>query len=78
MASLCHITKEKKLSKNSTKSAIWKRVPGPFMFAKNQAQPLLENEIFESYLYRYVLAKLSKFFQISTLTSSDSFLQRIV
>ena len=26
---------------------------------------------------RYVLAKLSKYVQISTLTSSDSFLQRI-
>ena len=28
------------------------QVPGPFVFTKNLAQPLLENEIFEtSYLY---------------------------
>ena len=28
------------------------QVPGPFVFIKNLAQPLLENEIFEaSYLY---------------------------
>ena len=37
--------------KNSTKTAISK-VPGPFVFTENLAQPLLENEIFEaSYLY---------------------------
>ena len=52
LASLCHITKEKISSKNSTKTATWKLVPGPFVFAKNQAQLLLKNEIFEtSYLY---------------------------
>ena len=34
------------------KIATWKLVPGPFTFAKNEAQTLLENEIFEaSYLY---------------------------
>ena len=34
------------------KIATWKLVPGPFMFAKNEAQTLLENEIFEaSYLH---------------------------
>ena len=44
--------KENILSKNSTKTATWKFIAGPFVFAKNQAQPLLENEIFEaSYLY---------------------------
>ena len=35
------------LSKNFTKTAISK-VPGPFVFTKNLAQPLLENEIFEA------------------------------
>ena len=29
------ITKEKILSKNSTKTATWKLVPGPFVFTKN-------------------------------------------
>ena len=48
--SLCHIIKEIVLSKNSKKTAISK-VCGPFLFTKNLAQPLLENEIFEaSYL----------------------------
>ena len=47
MASLCLITKEKK----STKTATWKLVLDPFVFAKNKAQLLLENENFEaSYL----------------------------
>ena len=51
MTSLCHITKEKISSKNFTKIAGWKLVPGPFVFAKNEAQLLLTNEIFEaSYL----------------------------
>ena len=51
LASLCHIIKEKILSKIYSKTAISK-VPGPFVFTKNLAQPLLENEIFEaSYLY---------------------------
>ena len=35
MASLCHSTKEKVLSKNSTKTATWKLVPDPFAFTKN-------------------------------------------
>ena len=52
MASLCHITKKEILAKNSTKTATGKLVSGPFVFAKNYAQPLLENEIFDaSYLY---------------------------
>ena len=33
-------------SKNSIKVAAWKLFP--FVFSKNQAQPLLENEIFET------------------------------
>ena len=35
LASLYHITKEKFLSKKSTKTATWKQVPGPFVFVKN-------------------------------------------
>ena len=37
LASLCHMTKEKFSSKNSTKTAGRKLVPGPFAFAKNEA-----------------------------------------
>ena len=36
-----------KKSKNSTKTVTWKLVTRPFVFAKNKAQPLLENETFE-------------------------------
>ena len=54
LVSLCHVTKEKILSKNSLKTAAWKLVQGSFVFTKNYAQPLLENEIFEaSYLNMY-------------------------
>ena len=39
-------------SKNSTKTTALKLVSGPFVVAKNQAQPLLENLVFEAfYLY---------------------------
>ena len=31
------MTKEEISSKNSTKTAAWKLVPGPFVFAKNEA-----------------------------------------
>ena len=42
----------KNLSKNSTKIATYKLVPGPFVIAKTSAELLLENEIFEaSYIY---------------------------
>ena len=48
----CHITKEEKLSKHFAKTATWKLVLGSFVLTKNEAQPLLENLIFEvSYLY---------------------------
>ena len=44
--------KRKDLFKKSRKTATWKLDPGPFEFAKNWAQPLLENEFFEaSYLH---------------------------
>ena len=46
--SLYHATKERILSKNSTKAATWKLASGPFVFAKNQAQLLLQNGIFEA------------------------------
>ena len=35
MASLCHIRKEKMLSKKVTKNVTRKLVPGPFVFVKN-------------------------------------------
>ena len=60
-AGLCLMKKEKISSKNSTKIAAWKLIPGPFVFAKNKAQLLFENEIVEaSYLFGYVIAKLLK------------------
>ena len=38
--------------KNYAKTGAWKLLPGPFMFAKSEAQPLLENETFKAiYLY---------------------------
>ena len=59
MASTCNIeikTKQKLkqnkklnknfLSKSSAKTVTWKLVLGSFVFAKNELQPLLENEIF--------------------------------
>ena len=59
LVSFCHITKEKKLSKNSTKAAAWKQVPYPFVLAKNQV--LLENEVFEaSYKYLICFSKTIK------------------
>ena len=58
LASLCHILKEIVSSKNFTNTAAWKLVPGLFVFAKNLAQPLLENEIFEAiYLYQICNSK---------------------
>ena len=44
--------KKKSSSKNYTKIAAWKLEPEFFVFARNYAQLLLENDIFEaSYLY---------------------------
>ena len=52
LASLCHSTKEKFHQKILQKTAAWKLVPGPFVFANNEAHILLANEIFEaSYLF---------------------------
>ena len=72
-----YTTKKNFVSKTSIKTAAWQLVPDRFVFAKNKAQPLLENEVSEATYIRYVLAKLSKLVQISTLTSSDSFLRMI-
>ena len=52
LTSLFYITKEKKIIKIFFKKLTWKPVQGPFVIAKNEAQPLLKNETFEpSYLY---------------------------
>ena len=69
---------KKNIIKNSSKNCDLK-TPGPFVFSKNWAQSLLENEIFDvSYLIKFVKEKLWKFVQISLQTSSDSFLRRIL
>ena len=58
LASLYHILKGIISSKKFTNTAAWKLVPGLFVFAKNLAQPLLENEIFEAiYLYQICNSK---------------------
>ena len=44
--------KRKKLSKYFAKTATWNLVRGPFVFTKDNTQPLLKNEIYEaSYLH---------------------------
>ena len=74
----CHIVNEKITSKNSTNTAITKIVPGPFVFAKIKHNLYWKINFLKQATYiRYILSKLSKSVQISTLTSSDSFLQRI-
>ena len=53
----------------------------PFEFANNQAQTLLGNETWKSKqttYVRYLSVKLSKFVWISTQTSSDFLLERII
>ena len=53
--------KRKISSKNSAKTATWKLVPDPIVFAINQAQLLLENEIFEViYLYQICISKTTE------------------
>lgn len=47
LTSLSNVTKEKLLSKSSTKMA-WKLNPGPNVRIKNEMQTLLVNEIFET------------------------------
>ena len=42
------ISKQVISSKKSTKSVAWKLVPGPFVFVKNEPQPLSENKVFEA------------------------------
>ena len=61
LASLCHISKGENLLKHSAKTATFKLFPDRFVFAKNQAQLLLENEIFEtSYLCYICISKAIK------------------
>ena len=70
--------KRKNIIKNSCKNCDLKTL-GPFVFWKNWAQSLLENEIFDaSYLIKFVKKKPWKFVQISLQTSSDSLLRRIL
>ena len=74
LASFCHITKEESLSKNSTNTATWKLVPG--FLCKQRIKHNLYwklNFLKQGTYNRYLLVKLSKFVQISTLTFSDSF-----
>ena len=57
------------ISKISTKTAAWKLVPDPIVFAKNQTPPLLKMKILKQATYiRYVVAKLLRFLQISMQT----------
>ena len=59
-----------------TKTASWKLVLSPFVFPKNEAHSL-ENEFLKQATYiRHVIAKLSKFVQISIEATLDSFLQK--
>ena len=68
------LQKKKKYQNFFAKTATWELVPGLSMFAKNKAQPLLQNDFLKWATYvRYVIVKLSKFVQISMQTPSDSF-----
>ena len=69
MVSLCHIIKEKIVSKTSTKTAISK-VSDPLVFTKSLKKTLLLKQA--TYI-RYILAKLSKPVQITKHTFSDFF-----
>ena len=67
--SLCHITKEKNLSKIPTKTATWKLVPDSSVFAKNLASIYWKMDFLKQAVYiKYVIAKLSKLVQISLQT----------
>ena len=69
------ILQKKKIIK---KTVAWKLVPGTFVFARIKHSLFWKKKLLKEATYtRHVLAKLSKFVQISTLTSSDSFLQKI-
>ena len=63
----------------STETATWKLATDPFVFARNQPQPLLENRDFEAATcIRYSIAKRLKFIKNSTETSLQSFLQKVL
>ena len=66
------------LSKSSTKTAVWKLVSGPFCLPRNKHRFYWKMTFLKQAIdMRYVLAKLSKFVQISIQTSADSFLKKI-
>ena len=71
--------KRKDFIKKSYKNGTWKLVPRTFVFLKNNAQPLLKNDIFETrWLYWIHKSKTIKNIKISKQTSSDSFLQNTI
>ena len=81
LASLCHIIKEKNTSKNFCKNCGLKTSSRPFCVWKELSIASTGKWNFWRkllVLYRYVIAKLSKFVQISMLTFSDSFLKKIL
>ena len=65
------------LSKNYTKTATWKLVPGHFAMIKHSLYWKMRFLKQPAYI-RYVTAKLSKFVKIKMHTSLDSFLQGIL
>ena len=79
LASLCHITKDKTLSKNSTKTVVWKLVLVLLSLQRIRYNFYWKTKFLKQATYiRYLIAKLSKFVQTSFQTSSNSFLQRIL
>ena len=77
---MCHITKEKNLSKNSTKTATCNLVPDPFFCLQGIRHNIYWEMKFmkEATYIRHAAAKSLKFVQISMQPSTDSFLQRIL
>ena len=79
MASLCHITKEKQISKIFAKTLIELQTCSRlFCVCKELSTTSIGKRILWSDLRRYVIVKLSKFVQINMQTSSDSILQKIL
>ena len=79
LARLCHITEEQNLWKNR-KNCDLKASSIPFCVCKKLSTTSIGKHNFwrELLIFIYVIAKLSKFVQISMQTSSDFFLQRIL
>ena len=71
--------KEKTSSKDSAKTAAWKLVPGLLCLQRIKHNYYWKMKFLKQAIYiRYVIAKLSKFVQISMLTSTKSSLERIL